>query len=93
MTKRHERWVKQLGRTVGLLAVLSLLGACDDWNGVYTLYRNSVMDENMRVHVATFDANDGEKNNQGNCWIARDLFANQGGVKVRYWCERGRFRP
>ena len=26
-----------------------------------------------------------------NCDIARQLFQNQPGVTVRYWCERGRF--
>jgi len=58
----------------------------------YTLYRNSVSDETMRLHVATFDAKDGEKYNQGNCDIAKDLFQKQDGVKVKFWCEKGRFK-
>ena len=31
--------------------------------------------------------------NRENCFTARDLFAGQPGVKVRYWCELGNFRP
>ena len=85
---------------------LVLLAACDDPN-VYTLYRNSPTIENIRgeaqrVHVATFDAAPREcafclradrEYNRGNCEIARELFANQPAVSVRYWCEQGRFRP
>jgi hypothetical protein len=61
--------------------------------GVYTLYRDTPPVSGlpqMRVHVATFDAADGENYNRVNCDIARQLFMNQG-VAVRYWCERGRF--
>ncbi len=58
----------------------------------FSLYRNSVTDENMRIHVATFDAADGEAYNRGNCDIARDLFQAQPGVKVKFWCEKGSFR-
>jgi hypothetical protein len=46
----------------------------------------------MRIHVATFDAADGDKYNRENCNLARDLFAQQPGVTVKYWCETGRFR-
>jgi hypothetical protein len=58
----------------------------------YTLYRNSVSDEMMRLHVATFDAKNGEKYNQGNCEITRELFQKQDGVKVKFWCEKGVFK-
>ncbi len=58
----------------------------------YTLYRNSVSDETMRLHVATFDAKNGEKYNQGNCEITRELFQKQDGVKVKFWCEKGVFK-
>jgi hypothetical protein len=58
----------------------------------FALYRNSVTDENMRIHVATFDASDGEKYNRGNCEQAQQLFQAQPGVKTKFWCEKGRFR-
>lgn len=57
-----------------------------------TLYRSSVALENARLHIATFDAADGFDYNWGNCQIAAELFQQQAGVKVRYWCERGRYR-
>jgi hypothetical protein len=78
-----------------------LLLACDNSSPkgvIYTLYRNSPTigsnsGEDARIHVATFDAAEGEGKdyNRGNCEIARDLFSSQPGVTVRYWCERGRF--
>lgn len=61
---------------------------------IYTLYRNSVLDENMRLHVATFDTEDGKSShsyNMTNCMIAQKLFQNQEGVQTKYWCERGRY--
>ena len=59
---------------------------------VVTLYRNSVTDENMRIHIAIFDASEKEHYNRGNCEQARLLFQNQAGVKTRFWCEKGRFK-
>jgi hypothetical protein len=46
----------------------------------------------VRMHIATFDAEEGEEYNRENCQIAQDLFQKQPGVKVRYWCEMGRYR-
>ena len=59
----------------------------------YTLYRSSATTggANMRIHVATFDAADGATYNRDNCEIAKNLFQNQQGVNVTYWCERGYF--
>lgn len=58
----------------------------------YTLYRSSIVGA-LRVHVATFDASDGDEYNAINCQIAADLFQRQPGVTVTYWCEKGRYRP
>jgi hypothetical protein len=64
---------------------------------VYTLYRNSptvvgtISGVDARIHVATFDAAGGKDYNKNNCETARQLFASQPGVTVRYWCERGKF--
>jgi hypothetical protein len=63
-----------------LLATLCLAGCYD---ATYTLYRNSVLDENARYHVATFDAAEAEKYNQENCTVAQELFQKQPGVKTR----------
>ena len=71
-------------------AACSGSGASD--SQTFSLYRNSVIDENMRIHVATFDASDGEAYNRGNCEQAQALFQAQLGVKTKFWCEKGRFR-
>jgi hypothetical protein len=78
------------------ICLVGFLSACDDSNPttvIYTLYRNSPEFADMRIHVASFDAAADKDYNRHNCEIARDLFASQPGVKVRYWCERGRFQP
>jgi hypothetical protein len=59
---------------------------------VFTLYRSSPIDANMRIHVASFDASDGEKYNRENCELATQLYKAQPGVTVRYFCEKGRYR-
>jgi hypothetical protein len=59
---------------------------------VFTLYRNSVTEQNERVHIATFDVDKKEDYNKKNCGIAQQLFQNQPGVKVKYWCEKGYFK-
>jgi hypothetical protein len=82
---------------LALLASCLLLSACLNSTGssdgsTFVLYRNSVTDENMRLHVATFDAADGEAYNRGNCEQAMNLFQAQPGVQTKFWCEKGHFR-
>jgi hypothetical protein len=85
----------ELGRKICVIAfALALLPACDNSKPkgvVYTLHRNSPAFADMRIHVATFDAAEDKDYNRDNCQIARDLFASQPGVTIKYWCERGRF--
>ena len=73
-------------------AATSYTANCFANDGNFTLYRNSVTDRSMRIHVGTFDAVDGEKYNSGNCDLAATLFASQAGVIVRFWCERGPYK-
>jgi len=75
-----------------LILPLSLFLIACSQSDTFTLYRNSALDETMRLHVATFDSKDGEKYNQENCNIAKDLFQHQDGVKTKYWCEKGAFK-
>jgi hypothetical protein len=64
-------------------------------------------DENLRIHIATFDAlplksiEDNATYNLANCEFAQELFAaNQphhrgsiySNIKIKYWCEKGRFK-
>jgi hypothetical protein len=71
------------------------LSACNGSKSeTFTLYRASTLDPMMRIHMATFDAAEsGPTYNQENCQIAADLFSTHPGVTVRYWCEKGLFRP
>jgi hypothetical protein len=78
---------------VGALAMLAL-PSCNigtSKNATYTLYRSSVTGP-MRMHVASFDADEDGSYNLENCMIARDLFQKQPGVKVVYWCEPGPYK-
>lgn len=75
---------------VRLMAVTPAMAAADA--EIYTLYRNSVLDVTMRVHVGTFDSDNGRGYNAENCAVAADLFQRQDGVKTRFWCEPGRYR-
>jgi hypothetical protein len=79
-------------RTLLPLTFAALLVGCDSGGDTFTLYRNSVTDENMRIHVASFNASDGESYNRGNCEQAQLLFQAQPGVKTKFWCEKGVFK-
>ena len=70
---------------------LPLVG-CQNDDATYTLYRNSVTDSSMRIHVATFDSTDGAAYNLENCNVAAGLYAAQPGVEVKFHCEKGRFK-
>ena len=71
-----------------------LFSTCSDSSDgtTFTLYRNSITDAGMRIHVATFDASESAEYNWGNCEQAQALFQSQPGMLVKYWCEKGRFR-
>jgi hypothetical protein len=81
-------------RHIALLSIfISMLVGCDGGDSATSvLYRNSATDSNMRIHVATFDADGGEAYNRGNCEQAQSLFQTQPGVKTKFWCEKGRYR-
>lgn len=84
-----------MSKTTGLFfggLMLSILQGCGDTEGIYTLYRNSIANEHLRIHVATFDASSGHDYNHGNCRIAAELFERQAGVKTQFWCEKGGYK-
>ena len=86
---------------LGLLLVLS---ACDDRAQPFTLYRNSGVDPTLRIHFATFNANESARDyNLTNCQMAsRLLNANieelakaenrKSPAGVGFWCEPGTFK-
>jgi hypothetical protein len=67
----------------------------------FTLYRNSFMDHSMRVHWATFDAAESDRNyNRNNCEMAARLLNANVAASARaegkepdaslgFWCEPG----
>jgi hypothetical protein len=91
------RSIKSLG--VALLIVVCGITGCIfigiPESKVYTLYRSGVFQPTMRIHIATFDADDEqstEEYNHDNCEQTRGLFQTQPGVGTKYWCEKGRFK-
>lgn len=76
-----------------VLVLMTVVAGCDGLSTTeYTLYRSSLVDENLRVHVATFDASESEGYNRDNCALAVKLFGAQSGVRTKFWCEKGRFK-
>ena len=61
-------------------------------NSAVTLYSDSPLIENERVHVATFDAYNDLEYNLGNCEISADLRMESATSNIKYWCEEGYFR-
>ena len=80
-------------------ACLASLAACTQPSDVdvWTLYRNSVLDSEMRLHVATFDSAErafsgGPSYNQQTCMETAELYAANDPAQKNWWCEPGRFR-
>lgn len=74
--------------------VLALLG-CENRSNrseTYTLYRSSGQDLSMRLHVATFDADERDSYNRDMCARVRDFFTERPFMDSKYWCELGRYR-
>lgn len=60
-----------------VLFVATLLLGCKEEDQTYTLYRNSPLNHTMRVHWATFNANESPTYNEGNCLLAAEaLYLN-----------------
>jgi hypothetical protein len=79
------------GTVLAATALLGLATACGSKN-TYTLYRNGSLSDTLRIHVATFDADEEADVNRANCEQARELFQLQPSQLSRFWCEKGRYR-
>ena len=88
---KHQENFSVFCSSLAIFAIV-LLNGCGASESSYTLYRNSVTDENMRLHIATFDALEGHDYNMSNCQIAAELFQRQDGVKTKFWCEKGGYK-
>jgi hypothetical protein len=81
---------------VALATAAGLVGctATRPWTASFAFYHNSVTDENMRIHVATFDATDGgEAYNRSNCDQAQALFRRNPMSKPNSGAKRGGSQP
>jgi hypothetical protein len=92
MTRRDLSMLFRLVARATLGLILSTPAFAQTEAIVYTLYRTSPHFADMRLHVATFDANESESYNRENCLIAAGLFGSQPGITARYFCEKGRYR-
>jgi len=93
--------MRNLTATIFLMIVVLLGSAGVSWGqtknskDMATLYRNSPVIENERIHIATFDSSIKAwggtvfSYNWENCMTAAKLFQEQPGVKTRFWCEKG----
>lgn len=72
---------------------LSTADVVDRREDSWSLYRGSVIDVDARIYISSFDSlessfdKSGPSYNQTNCELAHELFENQPGVVVDYWCE------
>lgn len=73
-------------------SVVAMAGCGVSEGDTYTLYRNSVITQDARMHVASFDTDEGGRYNNENCQHAMGLLQAQPDVQVRFWCEKGRYR-
>jgi hypothetical protein len=82
-----------LAMTAGIfLALLGCESRSTDRSETYTLYRDSPVEPGLRLHVATFDANDRDDYNRDMCETVREFFTERPFMGARYWCEAGRYR-
>ena len=86
---------KYLLMILGIFCI-SLFTGCNNHTDSYTLYRNSPLDPNMVIKIATFNsqeksygAESSESYNRYNCNLAAKLFQSQPNVVTRFWCEKG----
>lgn len=93
-------------RNAVLIPALILLTGCNISSSsaeTFTLYRNSFIQTSLRIHFATFDAAESDRNyNRNNCeMVARLLNANVDAsaeeegkprdASLGFWCEPGNF--
>lgn len=87
-------------RRLLIVMLATTLVGCGSKAETFTLYRNSGTSTDLRVHWATFDADESSTSyNQTNCTMAaRILNANMKTLsgaaydpRIGFWCEPGRF--
>lgn len=89
--------------TTKQILILSLvffsLECAKEKKNVYTLYRSSAIDSNLRIHIATFDEEGADKpgfegTNRDQCDLTVKLYTEmtaRSGSTTKYWCEKDYF--
>ncbi len=77
-------------RVLFLLVLMSAPMAQAQEPDVYSLYRASEKDRLAAVHIATFEAADGQEDNAEICWQVAEMLQARPEVTLRYWCKPGR---
>jgi hypothetical protein len=102
---RRCRVAVAAGLALTAMLGLAACGKHRDNGSVYTLYQSNPLDLTARVHFATFNSalgreqkDGGQSVNESNCEMAAGVLnesvkrANNGIQKVRYWCEKGKYK-
>lgn len=76
-------------RLAALLCILAAPLAAQEAD-VYSLYRASEKDRLAAIHIATFEAEDGQEDNAGICWQVAEMLQARPEATLRYWCKPGR---
>ena len=82
-----------IGNSAALMSAAVIFSVPEKVNAsersIVTLYTSSNIIKNYRGHIATFDADERLEYNWYNCINAANMFENQPGVIIKYWCEKG----
>lgn len=79
--------------TAGLVLALAAAAGCHGSRPpTYTLYRSEAVGDTARIHVATFDVEEGDASyNHDGCERARELYQIQPTNRAQFWCEAGTY--
>jgi hypothetical protein len=61
------------------IVFVALMAGCTSGDSTFKLYRNLMTDQNIRLHVATFDSTDGTAYNSEKCQATQTLFQSKEG--------------
>jgi hypothetical protein len=92
--RSHSHTERLVHRTLKAALAVGLVAAAGcGGKSTYTLYRNGVANDTLRIHVATFDSKEEQESyNHDTCEQARELFQLHPSAVSRYWCEKGSFK-
>ena len=87
--------MKYLIVVISMLFSLQSVEAKVTDDNIFTLYRNNDMNPKIRIHVGTFDSNNGASYNSFHCEKVVQFWnkdAKSRTSKELHWCEKGYFK-